>query len=268
MDKAYPDICLTSLKATILELFGLEKSADDDNANPEIIKLGKGNTIERAVIYNPDAVAFWLYEKYNKKFIPAEKSSDISMPLRSVMPSVTPVCFASMYTGVLPEKHGITKYMKPVLSCETLFDRMLAAGKKCAIVSTAGDSISKIFLERDMDYYIYPTEWQVNRKALKLIKENKYHLIVIYNGNFDATMHHHGPEAKKSLKVLDKNIKVYSKIVARIRECYKKYNVFYGFCPDHGCHEIDGKAGSHGLDCYEDMAIIHFYGIKEAFHER
>ena len=263
MDTTYPEICLTSVKATVLELFGLEKSADDDSANPEILKLAGGRKIDRAVIYNPDAVALWLYEKYNKKFVPAEECSDISIPLRSVMPSVTPVCFASMYSGVLPEKHGITKYMKPVLKCETLFDRMLAAGKKCAIVSTAGDSISKIFLERDMDYFIYPTEWQVNRKALKLIKEDKYDLIVIYNGNFDAAMHHHGPEAKKSLRVLDKNIAVYDKIIKAIRKYYGKHRVFYGFCPDHGCHEIDGKAGSHGLDCYDDMEIIHFYGIKE-----
>ncbi len=264
MNNGYPDICLTSVKATVLELFGLKKSADDDNANPEIMKLNGSKRISRAVIYNPDAVALWLYKKYNDKFEPAEMVSDLTIPLRSVMSSVTPVCFASMYSGVQPEKHGILKYEKPVLRCETLFDRMLAAGKKCAIVSTAGDSISKIFLERNMDYFIYPTVWQVNRKALELIKKDEYDLIVIYNGNYDSTMHHNGPEAKKTLKILDKNIKTYSKIVSQIRKYCKNHRVFYGFCPDHGCHEIDGKAGSHGLDCYEDMAIIHFYGIKEA----
>ena len=31
------------------------------------------------------------------------------------------------------------------------------------------------------------------------------------------------------------------------------------FLPDHGCHEIDGQLGSHGLDMYEDMNVIHFY---------
>ncbi len=263
MEEKSSQICLTSVKATVLELFGLEKSPDDAPANPAVIKLGGGKKIDRAVIYNPDAVALWLFEKYPDLFTPAVESSDISAPLRSVMPSVTPVCFASMYSGVLPEKHGITKYTKPVLTCETLFDRMIAAGKKCAICSTTGDSISKIFLERDMDYFIYPTERQVNSKALQLIKKDIYDLIVIYNGNYDSTMHHHGPEAKKSLKVLKKNTAVYSKIVAKIRECYGNHRVFYGFCPDHGCHEIDGNAGSHGLDCEEDMNIIHFYGIFE-----
>lgn len=264
MDENKKQICLTSVKATVLELFGIEKSQGDDVANPYIIEKNGGKTIDRAVIYNPDAVALWLYEKYRDKFIPAGQVSEFALPLKSVMPSVTPVCFASMYSGVMPEIHGIKKYEKPILTCETLFDRMIAAGKKCAICSTAGDSISKIFLNRNMDYFIYPTVWQVNAKAKKLIKQDKYDLIVIYNGNYDSTMHHNGPEAKKSLKVLDKNIAVYKKIAGYIKKYYADKRVFYGFCPDHGCHEIDGKAGSHGLDCYEDMNIIHFYSIKEA----
>ena len=264
MDSSRSSICLTSVKATVLNLFGLEKSPGDDAANPAVLELNGGKTIDRAVIYNPDAVALWLFEKYGGKFAPAIKASDLSAPLRSVMPSVTPVCFASMYSGVMPEKHGITEYKKPVLKCETLFDRMTAAGKKCAICSTTGDSISKIFLDRNMDYFIYPTERQVNSKAIKLIKKDKYDLIVIYNGNYDYNMHHYGPEGRESLRALDKNIAFYSKLTGIIRAHYGSHRVFYGFCPDHGCHEIDGDAGSHGLDCEEDMNIIHFYGIKEA----
>ncbi len=264
MDEIKKSVCLTSVKATVLELFGLKKSEDDAPANEEILKYNAGKVIDRAVIYNPDAVALWIYEKYKDKFTAADDSSDLIMPLRSVMPSVTPVCFASMYSGVMPEKHGIQKYEKPVLTCDTLFDRMTAAGKKCAICSTTGDSISKIFLERNMDYFIYPTVRQVNFKALRLIKQDKYDLIVVYNGNYDSTMHHNGPEARKSLGALEKNIAAYQKIVSAIKKRYKKHRVFYGFCPDHGCHEIDGNAGSHGLDCEEDMNIIHFYGIKEA----
>jgi len=73
----------------------------------------------------------------------------------SVMPSVTPVCFASMYTGAMPNVHGIQAYEKPVLSTDTVFDAFIRADLKPAIVSTANDSISCIFLERDMDYFIF-----------------------------------------------------------------------------------------------------------------
>ena len=44
---------------------------------------------------------------------------------------------------------------------------------------------------------------------------------------------------------------------------WKNHDVLYGFLPDHGCHEIDGECGSHGLDMEEDMNVIHFYGIKD-----
>ena len=40
---------------------------------------------------------------------------------------------------------------------------------------------------------------------------------------------------------------------------WKKHNTLVGFAMDHGCHEIDGPAGSHGLDMPEDLNVMHFY---------
>ena len=37
-----------------------------------------------------------------------------------------------------------------------------------------------------------------------------------------------------------------------------------GFTMDHGCHEIDGNCGSHGLDMDEDLNIVHLYKILTA----
>ena len=178
------------------------------------------------------------------------------------MPSVTPVCFASMYSGVLPEVHGIRRYEKPVLQVKTLFDDFVDSGKRAAIVSTSGDSISKIFLEREMDYYIYDSVEEVNQKARELIDEDQYDLIVIYNGNYDGTMHKCGTESPQALDALRQNISFYAEIVEKIRKQWTTHRVFYGFCPDHGCHEIDAECGSHGLDMPEDMNVIHFYGLK------
>jgi predicted AlkP superfamily pyrophosphatase or phosphodiesterase len=185
----------------------------------------------------------------------------------SFMPSVTPVCFASMYSGVSPDIHGIKKYEKPVLTVETVFDCLIKQGKKAAIVSTAKDSISLIFLEREMDYFIYDTVDEVNEKAISLIEEDIYDVIVIYNGNYDSTMHKFGPEAPESIKALEDNLAFYRKMVNEINDKWKLHNVLYGFMTDHGCHEIDGDCGSHGLDMEEDMNVIHFYGIKKAENE-
>lgn len=74
------------------------------------------------------------------------------------------------------------KYEKPVLGVETVFDRLPEAGKRVAVISTQGDSISLIFLERQVDYFIYPTKQECNEKAMGLIAEDTYDLIVLYNG--------------------------------------------------------------------------------------
>ena len=260
-------ICISSVYATALELAGLDKPDGTDAANPVVTALAKKmlgeEKTDRTVIYNPDAVALWVYQKYTERFVSAQLCTDLALPMLSVMPSVTPVCFASMYTGVSPDIHGIKKYEKPILKCRTIFDSFIENGKKCAVVSTSGDSISTIFLERDMDYFIYDTVEEVNAKALEIIEKDKYDLIVIYNGDYDATMHRHGPEAAESLAVLDKNVEYFSLLCNKIEAEWKNHNVFVGFCPDHGCHEIDGGCGSHGLDMEEDMNVIHFYSIKK-----
>lgn len=268
MADLYNSICLTSVTSTVCELFGIDTPDCIEKTNHLITELAKTklgkNRIDRAVLYNPDAVALWLYQKYTSMFAKAAVCSDLAIPMLSVMPSVTPVCFASMYTGVMPEVHGIRKYEKPVLKTDTLFDYFIKAGKKCAIVSTDRDSISMIFLEREMDYFIYDTEDEVNNKVHELIDEDKYDLIVIYNGNYDGTMHKFGPESKESMAALEHNINAYSQIAHEINKKWTQHNVLYGFMPDHGCHEIDGECGSHGLCMEEDMNIIHFYKIKKA----
>ena len=268
MSELYNSICISSVKNTALKLFGISENPDCEKVNPIVDALAdkklNGTKCDRVIFYNPDAVALWLYQKYTDKFTGAMLQSDVSVPMLSVMPSVTPVCFASMYTGVMPDVHGIKRYEKPVLKTETIFDSFIKAGKKCAIVSTSGDSISKIFLEREMDYFIYETPEEVNEKAMSLIDEDKYDLIVIYNGNYDGTMHKTGPEAPKAMEALQMNLDFYCKMVDAVKEKWKKHNVFYGFMPDHGCHEIDGDCGGHGLDMEEDMNVIHFYGIKTA----
>ncbi len=230
---------------------------------PVLDKFGTA-TADRAFLYNPDAVALRLYQKYTDLFSPAMEVSDLAVPMLSVMPSVTPVCFATMYSGVIPDVHGIKKYEKPVLTVQTVFDAFIAAGKKPAIVSTDGDSISKIFLNRDMDYYLYEEHEDVNKKALELIDKDIYDMIVVYNGNYDTNMHRHGPEGEKSLNALSENISVFKNLVKEIREKWKTHNTFFGFMPDHGCHETDGGCGSHGLEMEEDMNIIHFYAYNHA----
>lgn len=217
-----------------------------------------GKAANRVFLYNPDAIAQWIFEKYRADFAPVENEA-LCLPMRSVMPTVTPVCFASMYSGVMPAVHGIQSYTKPVLTVETVFDDLLRAEKKPAIVSTAGDSIAKIFLNRKMDYFIYPTKEECNRKALELIREDQHDLIVLYNGDYDALMHAHAPEGAAALQALRENIATYRELHAAIAAHWGDHRTALVFAPDHGCHVTAAGKGSHGCDDPSDMNIAHFY---------
>ena len=103
---------------------------------------------------------------------------------------------------------------------------------------------------------------EINLKALELIREDKYDLLVVYNVDYDSTMHKCGPEALETLKALKDDIRTYGRLVEAVEEHWKGHDALYGFMPDHGCHQIDQNSGSHGLDMEEDMNVIHFYGAK------
>ena len=150
MAEFFNSICLTSVAPTVAEIMGMEASESMAEKNSILLKLAEkklgGKKADRAVLYNPDAVAMWLYQKYTDLYADALFASDIALPILSVMPSVTPVCFGSMYTGAMPDYHGIKRYEKPVIKVDTLFDVCIRSGKKPVIVSTEKASISMIFL--------------------------------------------------------------------------------------------------------------------------
>ena len=263
MDKLTNSIPITGVAKTITDIVGIPAPKEAGPPIDIIVNAAKAyfgkKKADRIFMYNPDAIALWLYQKYTVLFEKAFIQSHIQIPLLSIMPTVTPVCFASMYTGAMPDVHGIQAYEKPVLRTDTIFDAYIRAGLKPAIISTANDSMSRIFLERAMDYFIYDTHDECNAKAMELIAEDKHDLMVLYNGNFDTVMHRAGTESNEALNELKHNIDTYAMLIGQIKKHWGAHRTMVGFCPDHGCHEIDGNLGSHGLDMAEDMNIIHFY---------
>ena len=223
-----------------------------------------GKKADRIFMYNPDAIAQWVYEKYKFLLRGVPERCDIEIPFSTVMPSVTPVCFGTMYTGVQPEIHGIRKYEKPVLKIDTIFDMLIKAGKKVAVIAEEKCSIANIFLEREMDYFIYKSLEDINAKACELIIKDEYDFIVVYNGNYDSTMHRYGTESFEALSELRANGQAFATFDSLICEHWKKHNVLIGFAMDHGCHDIDGNLGSHGLDMDEDINITHLYKAHPA----
>lgn len=278
--KAYNTDCIRQTAATIEALLGMGQTAPrggmsaplsavleaakaafaaSSGAGPASQKSG-GPCADRLFFYNPDAIAQWIFEKYRGHFGPLFNLNPLFIPMLSVFPPVTPVCFASMYSGLEPAVHGIQSYVKPVLQVPTVFDDLPAAGRKAAIVSTSGDSISMIFLNRPVDYFIYKTKEECSRKALELIAADSYDLIVLYNGDYDHYMHRVSPVGRRAIRALDEDIETFAALHSAILQSWKKHNSVLAFAPDHGCHEIACRLlGSHGIDDPCDMNTVHFY---------
>ena len=125
---------LDTLAAALAYAAKVEAPACSAEANPDLVKyvdekLGEKGA-DRLFMYNPDAISEWLYRKYPEYTKEVRERCDIELPMATVMPSVTPVCFGTMYTGAQPAVHGIRKYEKPVIKIDTLFDSFVRAGKK------------------------------------------------------------------------------------------------------------------------------------------
>jgi predicted AlkP superfamily pyrophosphatase or phosphodiesterase len=261
---------LDRICASLAYAMGIEPPKHAAPALPEMTEyidgaLG-GRSADRVFMYNPDAIAEWIYDKYRSYFAEADARVDLRVPLCSVMPSVTPVCFGTMYTGAQPSVHGIQRYEKPVITIDTLFDALLRAGKRVALVTYETCSLSKIYLEREMDYFHYDDMMKVNAKAAELILRDEHDFIVVYNGNYDSKMHKFAPESHEALAELRCNVEAFAVFSELIKTHWTGHDTLVGFAMDHGCHEIDGQNGSHGLDMPEDLNIVHLYKAYPRSH--
>ena len=223
-----------------------------------------GEKVDRIFMYNPDAIGEWVYKQYASLVKDAKNKSDLEVPLCTVMPSVTPVSFGTMYTGAQPAVHGITEYKKPVIKIDTFFDALIRAGKKVALIATPSSSMANIYLEREMDYFICASVAECNDKAIELILKDEHDVIVFYSGNYDSAMHANGPESYQALAELRANAQMFATLSALIEEHWAEHNTLVGFAMDHGCHESTPGTGTHGSNLPVDMNIVHLYKIYRA----
>ena len=185
------------LTPTVCELFGVAEPAECGAVAiaPVVDQAAKTigeKAMEKAVFFCCDAMGENQKKHFPEVFEQIGKVAPFCMPSVSVMPSVTPVCYGTIFTGAAPCVHGIQKYEKPVLEVETLFDVMAKAGKNVAIVAVNSCSIDTIFRKRNVDYYSFRTDEQSFECTLELIRKDKYDLIVSYMIGYDDMQHKTG----------------------------------------------------------------------------
>ena len=255
---------ITHVAATICKCLFVDPPLQSEGCMDDLaarLQALADGAIDRVVVYNPDAIAAWAYRKYASKFDPIRNVCAIEQPMRSVIPPKTPVCFASMYSGASPAVHGIQRYTKPTLTIDTAFDALIRAGKKACIVTVAGQSMDRLFRNRDMDYDACKNDAAVIDRALERIAADEHDLICVYNQEYDDVMHVTHPNSLLARRALDHYAASFARLAGAIRTHWRTHNTVVGCATDHGTHREWYLLGNHGKDIPQDMQVMHLWGV-------
>jgi predicted AlkP superfamily pyrophosphatase or phosphodiesterase len=224
-----------------------------------------GRSVRRLLVYAPDAIGCHLLPRDPASFNAVRACAPVEVRLQSVHPSVTPVCFASMFTGAMPKVHGIRHYIKPVMACDTLFDALLRAGKRVAIVAVKKSSIDIIFRGRVMTYFSEDYDAQVTARAIELMQRDEHDFILAYHQEYDDLQHKTEPFSAGCLAAFQHHAASFGELCRAVDTHWAGYDRAVAFTPDHGAHfDAVAQRGAHGENIPEDMQVAHFWGVRAA----
>lgn len=280
----FNSIPITRLAASLACAMGVEPPHQAEEPLPLIETLVSDHCVsgkaEKMLLFCPDAIGQWLIQKYTADFAPVLRHTQLQVPFVSAYPPVTPVNFASIFTGAQPSVHEIRKYEKKHVFTDTLFDAFVRAGKKVALIALEGSSMGTIFTERAIDYFIEPDDpadrdgITTTLRALDLLEKRDpdYDVIVVYTMKYDDSIHATHPESALSLHAMKCHNQQFAMLAEKTAEVWAGYDTFLGYITDHGIHaehhdnygiirDPDGR-GNHYADIPEDMNVTHFFGIQ------
>jgi predicted AlkP superfamily pyrophosphatase or phosphodiesterase len=171
--------------------------------------------------------------------------------IRSVMPSKTPVNFATIATGAPSEIHKIRDRSES-LTIETIFHVVSAASMKSAAVGRAKSTMG-ILLSKFADYKgIAPsnTDEELVQLGIEIITEKSPEYILMQLLDVDDTGHKFGldgEEIRKAVSEIDRHL---GELLYHLAEA--GYGVMV--LADHGAHQKDGIATHDGTK--EDDLIV------------
>lgn len=266
---AFNSIQLTQTAATISFAMGVDKPQMAGEPIEQLLSLvrnkSKSGKAQKVLIYNPDAIAQWLYQKYTELFSDVMLRTQLTVPMLAAFPPVTPVCFASMYSGAKPEAHGIDHYIKKLVTIDTLFDSLPRQGKKLALVARDDSSMGIIFSGRPITYFNKEkSDEDAIQKGLSLLEQNDHDVVVVYNMDYDDAIHDSEPESEAALAALRRHVRDFARLADMAIDVWKNCDTLLVFAPDHGIHKTIFGNGNHYCDIPEDMNMLHFYGFKPA----
>jgi len=244
---------MTSVAPTVCKALGVRLPSSAGGFPLPEVSLSIPNT-ERLAVVVIDAFGVSTWRKA-KEWTPVfNKLRDLhGTVIRSVMPSITPVNFATMLTGASPSTHGITNREQP-LERETIFDVMRETGMVSATAARAKSS-NGILISPHADrpgVAASNLDSEVTELARRMI-DDEVNLLWVQLLDVDDAGHAHGPHSPESMEAAGRADANLGGILDVARA--KGYSMMV--LADHGQHpSSDGRyKGVHGTDMPDDLHV-------------
>ena len=223
---------------------------------PEIVADLSGS---RAVaILATDALGMFAWNLW-KAHMPHLRSLHArhNVVLESVMPSITPVNFATVVTGTDLDGHGVHAKSEE-FACQTLFDVAREAGMTSAAIGIDGYTGCEL-LGRYADVCGNAgdgTDDTIAEKIIDISERVQPGFLIAQLGRVDDTFHRYGPSSPSVVPMLRETDVRLHRLVEHLGPL--GYGVI--ILSDHGQHDVpdapEGKLkGTHGTSSSEDCLV-------------
>lgn len=182
------------------------------------------------------------------------RCAEQSVILRSVLPSITPVNFATMVSGCDLDGHGVrSKEMD--FACETLFDVIGEAGLRgagCGRPGYTGSALLARVAQIDGTAALLD-DAAIEEIVLRIARLQAPAFIIAQIGGTDDHLHRFGPYSERVIpKLQETDCRLQRMVSALTALGYAVITL-----ADHGQHESGhpDKMGTHGSDSDEDCLV-------------
>ena len=97
---------ITNFASTVLSVMGLKSENHMAKALPVASEVLKSGVRDKVLVVSVDAVPLYLTEEKADFFKKVKAHAPYEEVVRTVMPSITPVCYGAMFSGTTPDKNG------------------------------------------------------------------------------------------------------------------------------------------------------------------
>lgn len=246
---------MRSVAPTVCRVLGLHPPASTEVGPLEEV-VGTMGVVERLAVVVIDAfgASTWAAARMEVPTFNALANRHL-VHLRAVMPTITPVNFATMLTGAHPDTHRIRDRTER-LDLETVFDVLRKHGGVSATAARAVSSLGILispFADRP-GLAESNTDDEVCALAMKAMGE-RADLLWVQLLDVDDAGHEHGPLSSEGVAAIHRN----DSHLRVIAETASRNGYGLMVLADHGQHTImrsDGSVGgTHGTDADDDVYV-------------